>query len=79
MDVTIKDIPSGISAEQIMEWVSIFVKRYEEQKVNEIPEIKLAVETMKTTVDSFRKANALKELYKVEEVVKEVVEPVVQK
>lgn len=66
-DITLKDVPAGISEAQCREWVSILVERMENQKVNQIPEVTAAVKSAQTNIDSFRKANALTEKFKVVE------------
>ena len=69
MDLTITGIPVGITEAQVKEWVAVLVERYENAKVNAIPEVKTATETAKTNIDTFRKQNALTPKFeKVEEI-----------
>lgn len=76
VDVTIKNIPSGITEEQIVEWVSILVERKYNAEIQKIPALVEAQETAKTEIDSFRIANKLKTKYVVKEIVIE--EPIVK-
>jgi hypothetical protein len=62
-DVTIKDVPAGISEKQVQEWVSILIERSENAKVNQIPEVTAAVKDAQTNIDTFRKANNLAEKF----------------
>lgn len=78
MDITLVGIPEGITEQEVKEWVSILVQRKEEQKLTPPVEV---VKASKTTIDSFREANALEARFPVEEktaVVEEVVEPIVK-
>lgn len=59
MDVMLKGVPEGITEHQVKEWVAILVERYQNQKVNAIPEIVSAVESAKTAIDAFRESNNL--------------------
>jgi hypothetical protein len=59
VDVLIKGIPEGITEVQVREWVGVLVERFENQKANNIPEVRAAIVTAQTTIDSFRKANTL--------------------
>jgi hypothetical protein len=59
MDVTIKGIPEAITEAQVKEWCAVLIERFENQKANSIPEVIAAIESAKTTIDSFRKANSL--------------------
>ena len=74
-DVTVKNIPDGISDEQVFNFVGVLVERYHNAKVNEVPEVKLAVTTAQTGIDSYLKANGMKPKF---EKVAEVAEPIVE-
>ena len=75
MDVTIKNIPEMVSETEVKEWVAILIQRKYEQSITPPQEI---IETARTNIDVFRKANTLKALFEKEivEEVKEVVEEV---
>jgi allophanate hydrolase subunit 1 len=68
MDVLVKGIPEEIGEAQVKEWVAILVERFENNKVNQIKEVKQAVTTAQTNIDSFRAANALQAKFAKEEV-----------
>lgn len=59
-DITIKNIPDGISTEQVQEWVGILVERFQSAKINQIPEVKTATDNAQAAIDTYRKANLLK-------------------
>ena len=71
MDITIKGV-ENITEAEVMEWVAILVERKETAKINQDPVVVAATESARTTIDTFRKANAL--TAKFEKVVEEVVE-----
>lgn len=68
LDVTVKDLPDGISEANVKEWVAVLVERYHTQKVQQIPEFVAASTQAKADIDAFRKANALEEKFKTEAV-----------
>ena len=70
-DVTLKDIPDGVSEQQVQEWVAILVERYETAKINQNPVIVQATKEAQTSIDLFRKANALQTKFNIEEVEEE--------
>lgn len=65
MDVTLKDIPDGITEQQVKEWVSVLIERFHTTKIQKIPELVAAQEIAKASVDSFRTANELTAKYEV--------------
>ena len=71
MDITIKGVENVTEAE-VKEWVAILVERKENAKIQAIPALVTAQGTAKVTVDTFRKANALKAKYEAVEAVEEV-------
>ena len=58
-DITIKNVPDGITDAQVQEWNAILIERFYNAKINQIPEVVQATEVAKTGIDSFRKANTL--------------------
>lgn len=65
-DITIVGVPDAISEAQIKEWVSIYVERQENKKLQPAEEL---VTNAQTVVDTFRKANDLDAKYEAKEVV----------
>jgi hypothetical protein len=59
MDVTLQGIPDEIGETQVKEWVAILVERFENDKVNQIKEVKDALVVAQNNINSFRTANAL--------------------
>ena len=58
MDIVVKGI-EGLTEKEVLEWVSILVQRREEAKVNQNQVVVQAMTAARTTIDTFRKANAL--------------------
>jgi hypothetical protein len=77
-DITITNIPEELSDSQVKEWMSILVERLEEQKIQAIPELAVAVKTGQTSIDSFRKANSLQPKFEAVPVAEPIEEPVVE-
>ena len=74
MDIVIKGI-EGITEQEVLEWVAVLVERRKTAELNAVQAVSDAVKTFQTSVDVFRKANALEAKFeKVEEA--EPVEPV---
>lgn len=74
MDITLKNIPIGISEEQIKEWVAMFVEQHQTNMINQIPEVVAATKSAQVNIDGFRKANSLKPRFEQEVAPKEVIE-----
>jgi len=66
----LRNIPEGITEEQVKEWVAVLVERFENAKVNQIPEVTVAVKNAQENIDGFRTANALSSKFKPAEDVK---------
>ena len=66
-DVVIKGVPEEISDQQLTEWCSVLIERYENAKLNQIQAVSEAVKTTQTNIDVFRKANSLDAKYEVKE------------
>lgn len=66
-DITLKDIPDGVTEQQVKEWVAILIERIETAKINQNPVIVQATKEAQTTIDGFRKANALAPKWEVQE------------
>jgi hypothetical protein len=76
MDITIKGIPDAIGENKVIEWVGVLIERYENEKANNIPEVKAAVIAAQASIDSFRKANTLQAKSEKAPVAEPVEEPV---
>ena len=59
MDITLKDIPDGITEQDIKEWTSILIERYHNAKIQAIPELVAANDKAKADVNAYRVSNAL--------------------
>lgn len=57
MDVTIKDVPSGISEADVVEWVSILVERKKSAELK--PQMDAVLKPAQDEVDAYRVANKL--------------------
>ena len=68
MDITLKEIPDGITEEQLQEWCEILVKRQTDINISANPAVIEATNKANAEVDKFRKANGLKAIYTKEEV-----------
>ena len=73
-DVLVKNIPDGITDEQVFNFVGVLVERFHNAKVNEVPEVKAAVTTAQIGIDGYRKANLLTPKFEKVEPVEEKVE-----
>ena len=72
MDVTIKGIPEGITEAQVKEWCAVLVEKFNNQKIDAVPAVIAATEEAKTSIDTFRVANALTAKFAKEEVVEPI-------
>ena len=52
-------VPTGITEQQVKEWVSILVERKVNTELNEKAEVKAAAEAAKTEIDAYRKSVGL--------------------
>ena len=62
-DITLKDVPEDIPKEHVKEWVSIFIERYYNAKIQQIQEVITASDKAKSDVDTFRTSNSLAAKY----------------
>ena len=74
-DLTVKGIPDGVTDAQVFEFVGVLVERYENAKVNAIPEVSTAIKAAQVGIDSFRVANSLAAKFSKEPVKEEEVLP----
>jgi hypothetical protein len=59
MDITFTGIPDGIGEQQAKEWMAILVERFHNAQLNQIKAVVEATEATKSSIDTFRTANAL--------------------
>ena len=71
MDITLKGLPDSLQEGQVKEWVAVLVERHENAKVNALPAVIQAANSAKTSIDGFRKANALTPKFEKVEAVEE--------